>query len=607
MKRILLFVLLLNSLAFGALELRNMPDGGEYSYTTDEIVTIKTILRSNKDADLKKQILFPKSADYKILRQNFGGTSANTSISYVNGQMTKIVDKSSIYYTQIKFNKNGIFTVKSPKVMTDNGEIVGNDIKISIGKQVVSQEDENENTPNFWFYVKSSKVHTVIGEQIILTIEFGPRTDVQLSSLNLPDLKQIKTELSKKFITQELFKTNEDIEKSLSQKEVNGAIYNLYSLKYVLYPYQKGSINLGPYDINYGAIVQVRRGNNNDPFSMFFNSRKEKKAIKESNLWSIYITEKDYTAGKYSIKNSFSADSVAVGEPITIAVDIVGKGNIKSLGLPDYSSSKDFVTYSPEVSYSNNETTTSVTNKVKIKYLLIPKFMGEFTIPQKSIKYYNSTKKRLDSLVIPSKTIKVGNNDANSNQSQFASGGITNPNTTSSPSLGTSQTVAPKVVTTEKEISYISKDINIYPNKFLDFITNSKTLITVFILNILILLWAFIYAIFVNFISRSAKAKLLSNIKSKADITKIKSLTENYLAEKSNGKFKGISFDEIKFSAISHNFTLLKDLTEIIEKFDADKYSYNATNSTYLKDYVNTADFKKLIINLDKDEKWAKL
>jgi len=590
--KILLFILFFYTFISAKIDIKNYPDNGDYTSSIDDIVTIKTVLRSNDNEDLRKQIMFPKSADYKILKQSSGGTSSSTSVSFVNGQMTKVVEKSIIYYTQLKFNKKGIYTIKSPKFIYKGKTISGNNLKISIGKKIV--EDESL-TPKFWFYIKSSKVYTNIGDQIILTIEFGARSDVQISQLNVPDIQQIEKELSKKFILKKLFKNSKDIEKSLSQDTRNKTIYNLYKLKYVLYPFKKGSINIGPFDISYAAIERNHRGQNSDPFNIFY-SRRERKSVKESNLWSIYIKDQKFSAGKYKLRYKFSADSVKVGEPISIDVNISGKGNIKSLNLPNYSKSKDFVTYSPEITYKDAETLKTVTNKAKIKYLLIPKFMGKFTIPKRSIKYYNSIKKRVDSLIIPSKLIKVGENP-NSTTSSFSN--ISNNSQKSN--------YKAKRVTTEKEISYIYKNINLKKSKIIKFITDKRTLVVLFFLNILLLIWSVVVILLSTFFSRSKKSKLISKISKKSDINMIKNLLNDYLIERSKNRLKGKSLDEISFLASSIEFKNLKNIVSFIEKLENGKYSQMGSSSNCLNDYILPIDLKKLIKILDKDEKWTNL
>ena len=599
-KTLVLITLLFSSIS-ARVEIKNMPDGDRYSYTIDEIVTIKAVIISDNEEQISKEIMFPRSPDYKIIRQKFAGTTSNTSISYINGQMTKKINNNSIYYIQLKFNKKGIFTVKSPKIKYKDREIVGNSLKISIGKKEVTKEDEEETTPKFWFYIKSSKVHSNIGEQIILTMEFGQRSDVQLSQLTLPDLKKVKKELSKKFMVKELFKDNKDIEKSLKQQTRNGALYNLYKLKYVLYPFTKGSINIGPFDVNYAVIERNKRSRSNDPFNMFFSRGQERKAVQESNLWSIHITERDYTAGTYKLKHNYSVDSILVGEPITIDVSISGKGNIKSLEIPDYSDSKDFMAYSPEVSYKDTETTTYVTNKMNIKFILVPKFIGNFEIPEKVIKYYNTKKKRVDSLIIKPKKIKVSSNPNQVGKTVGKTVGLDGTRGGSSGLQGAT------TVTSEKEIAYIQKNIDIKRYKILDFITSKFTILSLVGLNILILLWSIIIAYITNFLSRSKKAKLLANISNKANTDKLKSLTTDYLVERSSNKFKGISVDEIKFLARSLDFTNLEEIVTLLEKFENDKYAYNSIDSKILKDYIKASEFKKKIITLDKDEKWKNL
>jgi len=124
-----------------------------------------------------------------------------------------------------------------------------------------------------------------------------------------------------------------------------------------------GQITLGPFTAN--AVVVVQSSNRgNDPFAQFFNQGEQKQvalATEPFNVTCLPLPEKNKPAdfagavGDFTMAVTAGPTMLTVGDPVTVRVQISGRGALDSLTLPAQSAWTNFKTYPPTSKLENRD------------------------------------------------------------------------------------------------------------------------------------------------------------------------------------------------------------------------------------------------------------
>lgn len=151
------------------------------------------------------------------------------------------------------------------------------------------------------------------------------------------------------------------------QQIVNGARFNIVEFNTKIYPSRVGELKLGPAKVSCNLIVPSSQGTSrfgrsgifdDDFFNSFFDRHEKRPVTLESEGVSIKVLplpEEERPAGfsgavgEYSFNVSVSPDNVKEGDPITLRMTIVGKGNLSTVQMPPLSNEDNFKVYDPQV------------------------------------------------------------------------------------------------------------------------------------------------------------------------------------------------------------------------------------------------------------------
>ena len=137
--------------------------------------------------------------------------------------------------------------------------------------------------------------------------------------------------------------------------QIGNSIYTVVPIAIVLAPIKTGPLTLGPVT---ASVVVEQPGSNNrrrDPFSLFGNIERRQVSLvtEEQALQCLPLptTGKpaDFTGavGNFTLTVSIGPTNVATGDPITVRVQISGRGALDGLTLPVQSAWGNFKTYPP--------------------------------------------------------------------------------------------------------------------------------------------------------------------------------------------------------------------------------------------------------------------
>jgi hypothetical protein len=138
--------------------------------------------------------------------------------------------------------------------------------------------------------------------------------------------------------------------------QIGNRIYTDVPLEIALAANKSGLINLGPFTAS--VVVELPSSNRGgDPFfQRFFNTGEQKQitlATETLNVEALPLPAEGAPAnfngavGDYTMNVTAGPTNVAVGDPITVRVQISGRGTLDALMLPDQPAWRDFKAYPP--------------------------------------------------------------------------------------------------------------------------------------------------------------------------------------------------------------------------------------------------------------------
>ncbi len=138
--------------------------------------------------------------------------------------------------------------------------------------------------------------------------------------------------------------------------QVGNRVYTVIPLAVPLTAVRTGELTLGPFTAS-AVVVLPSQNDGGDPFfRQFFNQGEQKQvmlATEPVNVDSLPLPEQNKPAtftgavGDFTMTATAGPTNVTVGDPITVRVQISGRGSLNALTLPPQDAWRDFKTYPP--------------------------------------------------------------------------------------------------------------------------------------------------------------------------------------------------------------------------------------------------------------------
>ena len=335
-------------------------------------------------------------------------TSYSSSSSWVNGKMSSSVEYSYTYIATP--DKEGTFTMPVATVKVKGKEYKSNSVSVQVvavapgggsggttqgagtEQGVGSAQSSTVNNETLFTVVEVSKKNLYMGEALLATIKLYVAPQINLSNLDNVTFPKMEG-----FLVEEL-DPNQNI--TVQRTNYNGKVYNMAVIrKMLLYPQHTGELVIDPFEI--GCIIreQAAGGMGSSIFDDFFQNYRERRVMRKSLPVTINVNELPLSGrpanfsgivGNIDAKGSISADSVPANEALTYKITVSGTGNLKLMTAPKLNLPHDFEVYEPKVSKNIVATAGGNRGTVTFEYVIIPRFAGEYQIPELNIPYFNA-------------------------------------------------------------------------------------------------------------------------------------------------------------------------------------------------------------------------
>jgi len=220
------------------------------------------------------------------------------SITSINGK----VNKTLIRKYSFSPRKEGI--IPSLKVIIDGEEVSTKPINFKI------KTDMKDGKKAFTFEQKVDKSEVYVGEPISLTYTFKQRRDVDLSEVqfNASSFSNFWAKTTKKV------------------PNVQEGDYNVYRIKYLLYPQKSGDLKIESGRMDVGILSTQKRD--------FFNFQQVRWKTLYSNTLDIKVKELPEGValyGDYTFTVVVDKNSTKANEPVNLTITIQGDGNMDDI------------------------------------------------------------------------------------------------------------------------------------------------------------------------------------------------------------------------------------------------------------------------------------
>ena len=333
-------------------------------------------------------------------------TSQGSSISIVNGKMTKSVNYSITYV--LMPTRSGELRIGEAEVAVDGvkyrtrvtpvevraagANASGGGSQARESRQQQSGESLEQRAGNqigkddVMLRLALSRRSVYKGEPIRATLKLYSRVNVAGS-------EGAKMPAFNGFWSQQL-----DIEQGPFRETLDGKVYEAYNIaEYLLYPQQSGRLTIEPSELTVFVQVVVQNPRNYDPF--FGGGREIYNVRRALRTPEVVVEVKEFPAGapasftgavgRYTMEATLSTDSVSANSAANINVRIAGSGNLKFMQSPTLVLPSSFEMYDVKPTEQIRNSSSGSTGYRSFEYPFIPRAEGDYTIAPIEFSYFN--------------------------------------------------------------------------------------------------------------------------------------------------------------------------------------------------------------------------
>lgn len=400
---ILLSVSFLLFSGFSSKDVRILLDKKSVTLGEEMILVIDV---SDAPADLSVKI-----PEVENLNISAPSKSQSSNMSIVNGKTT-MEEKIRFSYTLYAANP-GDYTLKDIEISGDGQGIKVEPIRFSVIKNTASSKD-------LIVQEEISRNNGYKGEALSLTYKVCLAKEVQGYEFRMPLLKQddiFEVEIDESKLSnqrkrqslQELL-SRQEIPYKASQQKIEGVEYTVIEIPLKLYPLQVGNFSIPP--VSFKAKMVTGYQYKND----YFWGRQKIAETKTLNISSkgtllqvdpLPLTSDGYRGngiGTYSVNVTAQPLTVKVGDPITLQIQVIGDGNLKSIEKPLLSEEVGFSDFLIDENLSPGEITG---NQIVFEQVIRPRSDDITEIPSVRFQFFDPLEKQYIRKQSPTIPIKV--------------------------------------------------------------------------------------------------------------------------------------------------------------------------------------------------------
>jgi hypothetical protein len=269
------------------------------------------------------------------------GTSQN--VSFINGAMSSAVTVTF----SVTARQAGEFTIPALTADVNGQQLSTEPLKLTVLKAdapPAAAIDSGNEIAFMKLSLPDKKIYA--GQMIAAQLQICLRDDVQ----NFANFQ---------FTSQPAdgFTINKMVQGQQQRTQIGNRTYTVIPLTFALTAMKSGTLTLGPFTAGATIVVPSDNDQGGDPFMrQFFNQGEQKQvslATETLTAESLPLPAENVPAdfngavGDYQLTATVGPTNLAVGDPVTVRVQISGRGALDAIQLPDQSALQNFKIFPP--------------------------------------------------------------------------------------------------------------------------------------------------------------------------------------------------------------------------------------------------------------------
>lgn len=353
--------------------------------------------------------------------------SSSTSMSYINGQMSRSVQTTFTY--MLLADKEGTFTVDASTCTASGKKISSRPFSIKVEKMSAQQQQAtqqqtqqpqqapaatqiDENT--LFARASISNMNPYQGEQVIITYKIY--TQVQVSQFAIDKLPR-----NRGFWAEDL--TN-DRQVKQYYETIGERRYKVAEIRRgALFAQESGHLTIEPLDLNVLAMVQRQRQRTGSIWDLFddpfFNPQQAVERPISTNRIAVNVKPLPHApegfggaVGRFDVTGGLNLDQVKAGDALSYTVTVNGSGNLMLIEAPKPQFPSVFEVYDPQIEDNIRKSDAGISGSRTFEWVLIPRSQGEFIIPALKFVFFDPSTGQYVTREIASQEVEVSKGDA---------------------------------------------------------------------------------------------------------------------------------------------------------------------------------------------------
>ncbi len=327
------------------------------------------------------------------------GTSQN--VSFINGAMSSTV---TVTYS-VTPERTGKFVIPAMTADVNGQRITSQPIELTV-LQAHAPPAAALNSGSEIAFMKlilpRRKVYS--GETLAAELQIFLRDDVQ----NFGNFQMNSTPADG-------FVIGKSAEGARFRTQLGSRVYTVIPLSLALTVTRAGDLSLGPFTADIVVVLPSQNQGGDPFFAQFFNQGEQKQltlATEQVSTHSLPLPDQNVPAnfngaiGDFTMTVTAGPTDVTVGDPVTVHVQIAGRGSLDSIKLPDQSGWNNFKII-PPTSKSDLSDALGLEGTKTFDEIVMPESASIHALPAFSFSFFNPDDGRYHTLTQPSEQLTV--------------------------------------------------------------------------------------------------------------------------------------------------------------------------------------------------------
>jgi len=328
----------------------------------------------------------------------------SSQFSFINGQVASIV--SHIFLVTPR--QSGEYTIPAFTADAGGTKLTSQPLKLRVLKpSAPTPEAINAGAQPAFLKLQLPKKEVYLGEVLTCELQFHFHSSVQnYGNFSLPP------------ISPPGFIAGKPVQSQNRRVQIGNAVYTVLPLVMTLTPIKTGELSAGP--ITAGVVVELasnrrRRDPFFEQFGFFMSGGEQKQLSLVTEAEPVRVLPLpaenvppgfNGAVGDYRMTVSVSPTNVATGDPITVRVEISGRGALEALTLPEQTAWKDFKAYPPTTRIETTDA-LGVQGTKTFEQVVSPESSDIRELPPFSFSFFNPEAKEYRMLTQPAMPLAV--------------------------------------------------------------------------------------------------------------------------------------------------------------------------------------------------------